>query len=166
VGETARLTFRKLTIDDANICAALDFKSFGERDAWSSEDFFTAALNKNFEFIVAEKYGRIIACAGAEIYHDGTAEIDSIAVDADFRGQGIGKILLVKLLNAIIERGATFVVLEVRPSNAAAIKLYEGFGFEIVDREKNFYGDEDAWIMARDFERSNYDERDFSSNDD
>lgn len=165
MGETSRLTFRKMTTDDADAVAELDFKSFGERDAWSREDFFSAALNKRFEFIVAEKYGKIIACAGAEIFSDGAAEVDSLSVDPDYRRRGIAKILFIKLINAVLKRGATVVVLEVRPSNKAAIKLYDSFGFQIVDRVKNYYGDEDGWIMAREFQRSNYESTDISSND-
>ena len=165
MGKTPRIIFRKLMPDDAATCAALDFRSFGEHDAWDHQDFFEAAINGDFEFIVAERYRQIIGCAGAEIFPDGVAEIDSIAVDPNYRGQGIGKILLVKLLNAVIKRGATFVVLEVRPSNTVAFKLYEGFGFEIVDRVKNFYGNEDAWIMAREFVRSERNATNFSGND-
>ena len=150
MGETARLIFRKLTPDDADAAAELDLKCFSKRDACSRNYFFQSAQDERKEFIVALRGGKIIACAGAEIYID-TAEIESLAVDPDYRGQGIGKIILIKLIGAIKKRGATFIVLEVRPSNTAAIELYKGFGFEIVEREKNYYFDEDAWIMARDF---------------
>ena len=80
-----------------------------------------------------------------------TAEIESLAVDPEYRRQGVATILLVKLLGAVRKRGATFIILEVRPSNKAAIALYKDFGFQIVEREKDYYLDEDAWIMARDF---------------
>ncbi|MBR2733479.1 MAG: ribosomal protein S18-alanine N-acetyltransferase [Selenomonadaceae bacterium] len=165
MGKTPRITFRKLMPDDAATCAALDFRSFGEHDAWDRQDFFEAAINADFEFIVAERYRQIVGCAGAEIFIDGVAEIDSIAVDPNYQGQGIGKQLFIRLLKAVIKRGATFVVLEVRPSNTAAFKLYESMGFEIIDRVKNFYVDEDAWIMAREFKRGTFNERDLSSND-
>ncbi len=90
------------------------------------------------------------ADAGAELDSD-TAEIESLAVDPEYRRQGLATILLIKLLGAIKKRGATFIVLEVRPSNKAAIALYKSFGFQIVEREKDYYLDEDAWIMAKDF---------------
>ena len=46
-----------------------------------------------------------------------------------------------------------FLTLEVRPSNTAAIALYEGFGFEEVGRRKNYYDlpKEDALILTRYF---------------
>ncbi len=150
MGEEARLIIRKLTTEDADAAAELDLKSFGKKDACSRNYFFQSAQDERKEFIVAVRNGKIIACAGAEIFSD-TAEIESLAVDPDCRGQGIGKIILIKLIGAIKKRGASFMVLEVRPSNTAAIELYKGFGFQIVEREKNYYRDEDAWIMARDF---------------
>ena len=150
MGEEARTDFRKLTTDDAVAAAALDLKCFGIKDCCTREYFFRAAQNERKEFLVAERDGKIIACAGAEINSD-TAEIESLAVDSEYRRQGIATILLLKLLETIKRRGATFIILEVRPSNKAAIELYKGFGFQIVEREKDYYLDEDAWIMARDF---------------
>ena len=149
MGETS-LTFRKLTIDDADAVALHDFICFGEHDAWSREEFFYAAKSPRNEFFVAESEGRIIACAGAAIHSD-TAELQTLSVDPNFRGRDLGSIMLIKLLRAVIKRGATFVILEVRPSNTTAIKLYKDFGFQIVDRIENFYGDEDAWVMAQEF---------------
>lgn len=148
MGTTARLVCRKMTVDDAEAVAALDLKSFGEIDSWSTEYFFYAAQNERAEFLVVETAGKIVACAGADIFAD-AAEIVSFAVDPDRRNQGIGTRLLAKLIEVVKNRGATVFILEVRPSNKVAIKLYEKFGFQIVDREENYYWDEDAWIMAK-----------------
>ena len=150
MGEKARLNVRKLTTDDAEIAAELDLKCFGARDACRREYFYRVAQDERREFLVAELDGKIIACAGAEIDND-TAEIESLAVAPEYRRIGVAKILLAKLLGVIMKRGATFIVLEVRPSNKAAIELYKSFDFQIVEREKNYYWNEDAWIMARDF---------------
>ena len=149
MGEEAQTDFRKLTTADAEVAAELDSKCFGA-EACDREYFFRAAQDERQEFWVAERDGKVIACAGAELDSD-TAEIESLAVDPEYRRQGIATILLLKLLDAIKKRGATFIVLEVRPSNKAAIALYKSFGFQIVEREKDYYLDEDAWIMARDF---------------
>ena len=137
-----------MTVADVDAAVKLDAKCFGTNDAWSRADFFDMATSDDTECFVAECDGKIIACAGAEIFYD-VAEIDSLAVDPDFRRQGIGTLIFVKLLSAIKLRGVMFVMLEVRLSNATAIELYKKFGFRVVDRQKNFYGDEDALIMAR-----------------
>ena len=149
MGEAARLNVRSLTTEDAEFAAALDSKCF-DSEACSREYFFHAAQDERREFLIAEQGGEIIACAGAEITSD-TAEIESLAVAPEYRRRGVAKILLAELLATLLKRGVTFILLEVRPSNTAAIKLYKKFNFQIVEREKNYYDDEDAWIMARDF---------------
>lgn len=148
MGKTPRLAFRRMTLDDVDAVTALDLKSFGRRDAWSREDFLCVERDPDAENLIAERDGKIVGFAGAMINSD-TAEIETFAVAPDCHRQGIGTLLLTKLICNLIIRGVTFVVLEVRPSNAAAIKLYENFGFRIVEREENFYLDEDAWVMAR-----------------
>ena len=149
MGEEARLAVRSLTIDDAKFAAELDSKCFGA-EACNAGYFFHAAQDERREFLVAELDGKLIACAGAEITSD-TAEIESLAVAPEYRRLGVAKILLAELLARLLKRGATFILLEVRPSNKAAIRLYKEFNFQIVEREKNYYDDEDAWIMAREF---------------
>ena len=54
-----------------------------------------------------------------------------------------------ELIKAVKARGAKAITLEVRPSNTAAIKLYENFGLKSVGRRKGYYLDngEDALIM-------------------
>ena len=48
----------------------------------------------------------------------------------------------------------SFISLEVRESNLAAISLYEKLGFKVEGKRKNFYRDpqEDGLIMTKRFE--------------
>ena len=50
-----------------------------------------------------------------------------------------------------------FLTLEVRPSNTAAVKLYEGFGFEQVGERKNYYSNptENAVLLTLYFNKEN-----------
>ena len=66
------------------------------------------------------------------------------------RRQGIAKQLLAALIDAAAEEGIKDITLEVRPSNKAAIALYEGLGFRREGLRKKYYDDlEDAIIMWR-----------------
>ncbi|HJX38852.1 MAG TPA: ribosomal protein S18-alanine N-acetyltransferase [Anaerolineae bacterium] len=80
------------------------------------------------------------------------AHISTIAVDPQYRGLGIGQLLLVTAIDKAIELDATLVSLEVRVSNFAAQKLYRKYGFKIVGRRPRYYSDnrEDALIMTAD----------------
>ena len=146
MGETTQLTFRRMTQDDADAVAAIEEKSFAM--PWKREDFWHEARNELAEYIVGELDGKIIAYAGAWVSFN-QAEVMSVAVDPEFRGQGIGTILFGELIKAVKIRGATAITLEVRPSNTAAIKLYKNFGLKSVGRRKGYYLDngEDALIM-------------------
>ncbi|MDV6328908.1 ribosomal protein S18-alanine N-acetyltransferase [Idiomarina sp. Sol25] len=76
--------------------------------------------------------------------------LHNIAVDPDFQGQGFGYKLMQDLLD-YAEKKHCVVFLEVRASNAAAIRLYERNGFDTVGRRVNYYpaadGREDALVM-------------------
>ncbi|MBI1922431.1 MAG: ribosomal protein S18-alanine N-acetyltransferase [Geobacter sp.] len=76
-----------------------------------------------------------------------------IAVRPDCRGMGIGRLMAEKVLDECRKRGAEFVSLEVRPSNTAAISLYEGLGFVVTGRRKRYYENgEDAVLMEYRFD--------------
>jgi ribosomal-protein-alanine N-acetyltransferase len=71
-----------------------------------------------------------------------------VAVDPSCRGKGVGRLLVQRVLDDCRVGGASFVSLEVRVSNGAAIALYQGMGFTEVGRRKRYYRDgEDALMM-------------------
>jgi len=141
-----QILFRPLTRDDADAVAAIEEKSFAM--PWSRADFWREANNELATYIVGELDGKIVAYAGAWVSFN-QAEVMNVAVEPELRGQGIGTILFGELIKAVKERGATAITLEVRPSNTAAVKLYENFGLKSVGRRKGYYLDngEDALIM-------------------
>jgi len=71
-----------------------------------------------------------------------------------YQGQGIGYHLLAHILETIKKSGITQMFLEVRISNAKAIRLYQRCGFVICGTRKNYYstqtgGFENAWLMKK-----------------
>jgi ribosomal-protein-alanine N-acetyltransferase len=78
-----------------------------------------------------------------------TAELTNIGVRQLYRRQGFGKLLLKSFLDRCRIARVRSVILEVRSSNATAIRFYERFGFVHIGRRKNFYTDpqEDALTM-------------------
>lgn len=73
----------------------------------------------------------------------------NIAVDPARRRDGVATALLEELLRRVGEDAP--LTLEVRPSNAPAIALYERFGFFAAGRRPGYYADngEDALVMWR-----------------
>ena len=146
MGTTAEIIFRKMTVDDVDAVSEIEIQSFIM--PWKRDTFFEVARRKNTVYIVGELDKKIIAYAGAWLSFN-EAEVMSVAVLPEYRGRGIGTKLFGELLKGCIERGANAVTLEVRPSNTAAIKIYESFGLKSVGRRKGYYIDngEDALIM-------------------
>ena len=77
------------------------------------------------------------------------AEILRIAVLAEMRRQGVGRMLLGALLSAIADACPLGVYLEVRASNVAARRLYAREGFVETGRRRDYYQEprEDAILM-------------------
>ena len=60
---------------------------------------------------------------------NGWSSITRVYVDKNFRGNGLGKVIVAAALEASFEQGATKAVLQVEASNAIAIGVYESLGF-------------------------------------
>ena len=77
--------------------------------------------------------------------------IMKIAVDSNWRNRGTGTALLQFMQTVGKRRGATTVLLEVRPSNLAAIRLYEKSGFQTIGIRPNYYPHtrETALVMSK-----------------
>jgi ribosomal-protein-alanine N-acetyltransferase len=94
----------------------------------------------------------VLGYAGLETVLD-EGYITNIAVRPDARRQGVASALLGVFLRFSGAHKLSFLTLEVRESNAAAIALYAGHGFSAVGRRKNYYDDprEDAVLMTHHF---------------
>ncbi len=140
------IILRAMTERDILQVAAIEHAAF--RDPWSEASFADDLARSDRGWLVAEEAGRVIGYGGIWVNAD-EAHVMNLAVVADERGRGVGRRLTEALLAKAAARGAERVTLEVRPSNAAAIALYESLGLESVGRRPGYYPEdgEDALIM-------------------
>ena len=86
----------------------------------------------------------------------GEAHVLNLAVDPQYRRQGLGRYLLLHLLQQARDAHCTLVLLEVRRSNKSAIRLYQGAGFRQIGTRRNYYPGhaqrEDAFVLALDLD--------------
>lgn len=132
---------------DAAWIAALEERLFS--DAWS-EKMIADCLSK--------AYYRVMVCVDSpramgyliSTHIAGESELLRIGVDPEYRGLGNGSLLMRSFVQECEEGDCPEAFLEVRASNASAIRLYEKFGFTAVGKRKNYYHDpeEDACLMA------------------
>ena len=134
-----------LSEEHLSALAELEILSFSE--PWSRESLRILTRDGGFG-VVALLDGRAVAYGGMTFVLD-EGSITNIATHPDFRGRGIGHLVVRALLAKARERGITSVFLEVRPSNAPALALYRSEGFFDVGVRKNFYRHptEDAILM-------------------
>lgn len=72
------------------------------------------------------------------------AELLTIAVEPDYRGQGLSGVMMQHMLAALRNGDIKHLFLEVRKDNIAAIKLYEKQGFVFTGERKNYYKVDDG----------------------
>jgi len=76
-------------------------------------------------------------------------EIENVVIAQGLRRFGLGSLLLERLLNDSKNQGVRRILLEVRESNEAAIRLYRNDGFVTTGKRKSYYRDpdEDALML-------------------
>jgi ribosomal-protein-alanine N-acetyltransferase len=90
----------------------------------------------------------IAGFAGMWVMYD-EAHVTTIGTDTNYRGHGLGELMMVALFDEAIRRGASLLTLEVRVSNTVAQGLYEKYGMSAQGIRARYYTDngEDAYIM-------------------
>lgn len=122
---------------------------------WSRELFLREFENGfSYNFVARESDGgkrRIIGYIVFWIVADEMHILD-LAVQQDFRRQGIGRNLVIHALKIGIENDCRNVFLEVRKGNERAQNLYKALGFIEIGVRKRYYSNgEDALVMGREF---------------
>jgi [ribosomal protein S18]-alanine N-acetyltransferase len=136
-----------MRLDDIEEVLAIERASF--HTPWSRAAFrYELTENRVARCLVARLHERVVGylCMW-EIGHE--IHVTNLAVHPSFRRRGIGRQLLAPLLDEGRRRGIALVLLEVRPTNAEALALYESLGFRVIGRRKGYYFDtgEDALVM-------------------
>ena len=114
---------------------------------------FRDCVRVGYNCWVYEHAGRVRGYAVMS-FGAGEAHLLNLCVDPDWQSHGLGRRMLGFVIEQATRLGADQMFLEVRPSNAPAVALYESAGFIEVGRRPGYYpadrgGREDALVMAR-----------------
>src|SRR5438046_8706865 len=114
--------------------------------AYAFEQELTA--NRLARYVVARSGLTVVGFGGVWLMVD-EAHVTTIGVHPDWRRQGVGRRLLVALIDLSEELHASRVTLEVRASNLGAQALYAELGLEVAGRRSHYTDDgEDALVMT------------------
>lgn len=123
-----------------------------ERESFSSfysDSVLLSTLKAPSFFGLASVDNKVLGYVFSTVVLD-EANIDRIAVKKEYRNQKIATKLLIELENRLKDKGVKKVLLEVRRSNAVAIKLYLSLGYKKIYERKNYYENgEDALIYIK-----------------
>lgn len=142
--------FRPMTLVDLEQVMAIEVVAY--EHAWTG-GIFRDCMHVGYCCWVYQEQGRIcsyyVMSVGA-----GEAHLLNLCVERDRQGQGLGRMMLGHMTEVAMMHHAETLLLEVRPSNRAAIGLYHSCGFNEVGTRRGYYptnsdAREDALIMAR-----------------
>jgi len=144
----AQPEFRRMQPDDLDHVAAIEARAY--EFPWSRA-IFSDCLRAGYECVVLVDADAIV---GYGVLSSGAneAHVLNVCVDPPLHGKGHGRRIVRRLLDIARWHRAERVYLEVRPTNARAILLYDSMGFNEFGRRPNYYpakkGREDALVMA------------------
>jgi N6-L-threonylcarbamoyladenine synthase len=130
----------------------LENSCFGS-DAWSIQNMRDEIVGDQRHYIVAisaDGEEKLVGYAGlAKSPATSQGDIQTIAVEKESRGQGLGRALMLALLEEAKRSNLQEVFLEVRADNPTAQNLYASLGFEQIDLRKRYYQPDnvDAVVM-------------------
>ena len=137
---------RPMTVADLDRIHALECAA--QPSPWSREHFAAELDNPCARIDLCWRNGELAGYLCTWLIA-GELQIQNLATAPSFRRQGVAARLLQRALERSRAAGLEAAWLEVRAGNAAAIALYERFGFHAVSRRPHYYADgEDALVMC------------------
>ena len=121
-------------------------------DPWPESSIRDELTNPLSLWLVAVDAERVIGYIGSQSVL-GEADILNVAVDPAYRRCGIAEQLLLRLEGVLKAQSVYSLTLEVRPSNLAAVSLYEKIGYHQVGCRRGYYHHpkEDALILRKEW---------------
>jgi ribosomal-protein-alanine N-acetyltransferase len=143
MGVGLMVEIRPFAVDDIPAVAALE--AANQSQPWTEGILKDELSADNRSYLIAEDDG-VCGFAGVMVVGE-EAHLTNLVVAEKARRRGVGKTLMLGLVDAALEVGARHLTLEVRSKNEAARSFYAHFGLAPVGVRRGYYGDDDALIM-------------------
>jgi ribosomal-protein-alanine N-acetyltransferase len=142
------IIYRQATAFDLPVFVSLDKELF-PYSPWSASQYKEEFSSPTRHFVVAlDDQQSIVGYAG--VFAPGATEADvlTVGVVPEHRGQGIAKALMALITDWARAQGSTAMMLEVKADNVAAIGLYQSLGYARLNVRKDYFGSGlDAQVM-------------------
>lgn len=111
------------------------FNELGKKFEPEGRHYFYNNINESFEvFYCLVDQDMVVGTAALKKIDEKTVELKALYLHKDYRGKGLGSLLMSVSVNEAKSRGFKKIVLDSMLKYEDALKLYEKFGFEKIDR--------------------------------
>lgn len=139
---------RPVTIPDLPNVVALDHRCLG--GLWNEAAYSREIDSPNSDLLTVEaatgEASKLIGIGCLWAILD-EAHITLLGIDPPYQRLGLGRWLLIHLLQAASDRELAHATLEVRQSNQVAIALYQAFGFRVAGERRRYYADDESALI-------------------
>jgi ribosomal-protein-alanine N-acetyltransferase len=143
------LQFRRMTLDDIEQVMKVEEEVY--EFPWT-ERIFSDCIRVGYNCWIALLQQTVVGHAVISIVAD-ESHMLNLSIARNQQGKGYGRQFIEFLVEEARAQRAQTMLLEVRPSNTAAINCYNGAGFNEIGCRKDYYpaqdGREDALLLAR-----------------
>lgn len=99
--------------------------------------------------IIAVENDKLVGCGRAHFNSDEEAQIRYMAVENDWQGRGVGKLILDELEKRAVAKGAKKIILNAREN---VVKFYEKNGYKVVKQSHTLFGVIPHYLMEKKIE--------------
>ena len=140
--------FRAMLLEDVDDVVTIERSA--SSSPWTPE-VFRACIQIGYHCAVLEVEHEVVGYTVMSV-EAGAAHILNLCIAPAHRGQGLGRAALDYVVATARARAVERILLEVRPTNGIAQRLYRSAGFTPMGRRKHYYqaddGDEDAIVLV------------------
>lgn len=130
------MQFAKMRVNDLR--EVQDIENDVYSHPWTGGNFLDSLSNGYETWVLRDGANALVGYFLVMLAVD-EAHLLNITVRRDLQGQGLGRMLLDKVVAIARETGMRSVLLEVRPSNARALGVYERYGFSRIGQRRGYY---------------------------
>ena len=145
----SELCFRRMTLADIRWVMKVECEVY--QFPWTDK-IFNDCIRVGYYCWLALQQQNIVGHAVISVTA-GESHMLNLSIASEHQRKGYGRQFIEFLIDEARERNAQTMLLEVRPSNTAAISCYNSAGFNEIGCRKDYYpaseGREDALLLAR-----------------
>ncbi len=155
-----------LPMQAADLDAVLEIESVSHLHPWTKGNFSDSLAAGHWAYCVRPQVDQMVKGSYLDpsvlwaycILFPAVDELHllNITISPKLRKLGLGKRMMSAIEGVAAQQGMPRIILEVRPSNLAALRLYQGLAYEQIGIRKNYYpvnpqtgSHEDAIVMAK-----------------